>query len=118
MTQQHRTDRRLIVQILLLTLLFEVLTLVLRFGLQLESTRDTASTIGLLTFGVRIHHGYCGALLVLIAWGISREAPRLSRYGYVLGGALFLSDMIHHFLVLWPLTGSPQFHLFYPPMVL
>lgn len=115
MTQKQRIDRRLIAQILLLTLLFEALTLVLRFGLQLESTRDTASTIGLLTFGLRIHHGYCGAMVVLVAWGISREAPRLSRYGYVLGGALFLSDVIHHFLVLWPITGSPQFHLFYPP---
>lgn len=114
MTQERRTDRGLILQILLLTLLFETLTLVLRFGLQLESTRDTASTIGLLTFGIRIHHGYCGALLILIAWGISREAPQLSRYGYLLGWALFLSDTIHHFFVLWPLTGSPQFDLFYP----
>ena len=114
MTQEHRTERGLIVQVLLLTLLFETLTLVLRFGLQLESTRDTASTIGLLTFGIRIHHGYCGALLILIAWGISREAPQLSQYGFTLGWALFLSDAIHHFVVLWPLTGSPQFDLFYP----
>jgi hypothetical protein len=117
MTQEHPTNRRLMVEILLLTLLFETLTLVLRFGFQLDSTRDTASTIGLLTFGIRIHHGYCGVLLVLIAWGISREAPRLSRCGYVLGGALFLSDVIHHFLVLWPITGSPQFDLVYPPSV-
>jgi len=114
MTPTDRSYRRLVVQILLLTLLFEVLTVVLRFGLQLDSTRDTASTIGLLTFGIRIHHGYCGALLVLIAWGISREAPRLSRSGYTLGWALFLSDTIHHFFVLWPLTGSPQFDLLYP----
>ena len=118
MTQQHRAERGLIVQILLLTLLFEALTLVLRFGLQFESTRDTASTIGLLTLGIRRHRGYCGALLVLVAWGISREAPRLSRYGYTLGGALVLSDMLHHFLILWPLTGSPQFDLLYPPSVL
>ncbi|MEO8498956.1 MAG: hypothetical protein ABI614_28160 [Planctomycetota bacterium] len=115
MTSNDRSYRKRTVQILLLTLLFEVVTLVLRFGLQLESTRDTASTIGLLTFGVRIHHGYCGALLVLIAWGISREAPRLSHYGYLLGWALFLSDMVHHFIVLWLLVGSPQFDFFYPP---
>lgn len=114
MTPSDRISDKLVVRILLLTLLFECLTIALRFGLQLESTRDTASTIGWLTFGIRIHHGYCGLLLVLVAWGISREAPRLSRWGYVLGWALFLSDMIHHFLVLWPLTGSPQFDLFYP----
>ncbi|MDA1049241.1 MAG: hypothetical protein O3C40_02015 [Planctomycetota bacterium] len=115
MTHEPRGHKRLVVQILVLALLFELLTVFLRFGLQLESTRDTASTIGLLTFGIRIHHGYCGALLILVAWGISREAPKLSQYGYTLGWALLLSDTIHHFLVLWPLTGSPQFDLIYPP---
>lgn len=114
MTSQSPSYKSLVIQIVALTALIELITVILRFGLQLESTRDTASTIGLLTFGIRIHHGYCGALLVLIAWGISREAPQLSRYGYVVGWALFLSDMIHHFFVLWPLTGSPQFDFLYP----
>nr|MBC8355760.1 hypothetical protein [Planctomycetota bacterium] len=81
MTQQRRSYENPVVQVLGLTLLIELVTVILRFGLQLESTRDTASTIGLLTFGIRVHHGYCGALLVLIAWGLSREAHRLSRYG-------------------------------------
>jgi len=27
---------------------------------------------------------------------------------------LFLSDIVHHFLVLWPITGNPEFDLFYP----
>ncbi len=114
MTQPPQSQHGRMVQILVVTLLLELLTLILRFGLQLESTRDTASTIGLLTFGIRIHHGYCGALLVLVAWGISREAPLLSRYGVIFGWALLLSDLIHHFLVLWPITGDPQFHLVYP----
>ena len=40
--------------------------------------------------------------------GAARNATLL------LGAALFLSDMVHHFLVLWPVTGSPQFDLVYP----
>jgi hypothetical protein len=32
----------------------------------------------------------------------------------VLGIALLASDLIHHFAILWPLTGTPEFHLKYP----
>ena len=86
----------------------------LRFGLALESTRDTASTIGWLTGGVRIHHGYCGALLVLVGFGLSQHVSKATKLLYIVGWALFFSDMIHHFFILWPITGSPQFDLFYP----
>jgi hypothetical protein len=81
------------------TLAFELLTLVLRFGFSLESTRDTASTVGYLTSGVRVHHGYVG-----VYW-----ERRLA----AVGGGLLASDLVHHFVVLWLLTGSPQFDLFY-----
>lgn len=91
----------------------EGVTAFFRFGLQLESTRDT-SWLAALTFGVRIHHGYVGALLLALAalptW------PRWAQRALILGGvALTLSDLAHHFLVLWPITGSPQFDLTYPP---
>ena len=33
---------------------------------------------------------------------------------WILAIGLVVSDLVHHFLVLWPLTGSPQFDLFYP----
>ena len=69
---QNESRRRLWLQIILLAVALELLTLVLRFGLKLESTRDTASTIGRLTLGVRIHHGYCGAVVVLVAWSLSQ----------------------------------------------
>jgi hypothetical protein len=108
-------NRRMWLSILLLTVILEFITLALRFGFRLESTRDTASTIGRVTLGVRIHHGYCGALLILVAWGLSQTHPKTAYYGYVIGWSLLLSDAIHHFLVLWPITGSPQFDLFYPP---
>ena len=101
---------------LALTCIIELVTVVLRFGFELESTRDTASTIGRLTFGIRIHHGYCGLVLMLVAYWLMSRYPRLARWGLIIGLALFLSDLIHHFLVLWPLTGSPHFDLTYPPL--
>jgi hypothetical protein len=99
-----------------LTFIIELVTIVLRFGLQMESTRDTASTIGRLTFGIRIHHGYCGLALMLVAYCLMSRYPRLARWGLIIGLALLLSDLIHHFLVLWPITGSPHFDLTYPPL--
>lgn len=97
-----------------LTAIIELICVILRFGLRLESTRDTASTIGWLTFGIRIHHGYCGLVLIVVASLLLARYPRLARWGLVIGWALVLSDLIHHFLVLWPLTGSPHFDLTYP----
>ena len=95
------------------TMIVEALTCVLRFGLRLESTRDTASTIGRLTFGVRIHHSYIGILLLPIAFIVERRWPLLSRWLLIAGLALLFSDLIHHFIVLWLITGSPQFDMLY-----
>lgn len=97
------------------TLAFEAVTLVARFGLGLEATRDTASTVGLLTGGLRIHHGYAGLLLLALL----RVAPLARRDETPLlraiGIGLLASDLLHHFVVLYLATGSPQFDLFYPP---
>lgn len=95
------------------TLLLELVTILFRFGFRLQSTRDTAATVGVLTRGVRIHHGYLGVLLVLCAMPLRRHGrlyPRL----LVSGNALLYSDLIHHFLVLWPVTGKHEFDLKYP----
>lgn len=108
------TPRRVILYAVLLTVLIEGVTALLRFGLHLESSRDTASTVGRLTGGVRIHHGYIGLLAVLIAAAVLRRRPLLGRWLLVAGIALVLSDLVHHFLVLWPIMGSPEFYLFYP----
>lgn len=89
----------------------EAVTLLARFGLKLQSTRDTAA-LARLTFGYRIHHGYLGALLLLV-WP-ALPSGRARWWAGVLGIALLVSDLVHHFLVLWPLTGDPQFHLRYP----
>jgi len=97
---------------LALAALLEAATAFLRFGLGLEATRDTASTVGRLTFGIRIHHGMIGLTLLLVAAAVNDETwkPRL----IVLGGALAISDLVHHFVILWVATGSPQFDLLYP----
>ena len=97
-----------------LTALIEAVTVLFRFGLHLESTRDTASTVGRLTGGIRIHHGYIGLLAVLIAAAVFHRRPLPGRWLLVAGIALVLSDLVHHFLVLWPILGDPQFHLVYP----
>lgn len=85
-----------------------------RFVLDLSASRDTKSTIGALTGNIRIHHGYIGALLLIIAWAFYQSSPKVARWLLILGAGLVLSDLIHHLLVLWPFTGDPELHFFYP----
>ncbi|TWU06437.1 hypothetical protein [Stieleria varia] len=95
------------------TLLIEAFTCLLRFGLKLESTRDTASTIGRLTMGLRIHHSYIGAAIVLLVIPTIHRYPKIARYLLIVGASLILSDLIHHFVVLAYWVGDPQFDLWY-----
>ena len=97
--------------ILAATLIIEAATVALRFGLGLQSTRDTAA-LARLTFGIRIHHGYIGALVLLLVVLLS-PGPVIREVGLIFGWSMLLSDLIHHFLVLWPITGSPEFDLVY-----
>lgn len=108
------TNRQLWVAAAVLTVAFEVLTCLLRFGLKLESTRDTASLLSRFTCGYRIHHSYIGALMMVVAGICWNKNPRLFSWCLAIGLGLFFSDLIHHFLVLWPIVGSPQFDLVYP----
>jgi hypothetical protein len=95
---------------LLLAVLFEAITLGFRIGLSLQSTRDTAA-LGAYTFGLRVHHGYVGLSLVPLGWCF----PLGIRHAlWMVGIGLIFSDLAHHFLVLWPITGSPQFDIVYP----
>ena len=109
------TNQMLFLWAIALTLIFEVITCVMRFGLKLESTRDTESTIGRMTCGVRIHHSYIGGVIMLLACWQWDRYPKASWWMLAIGLGLFFSDLIHHFLVLWPVVGSPQFDFFYPP---
>lgn len=92
----------------------EVVTLLFRFGLGLKSTEHTASTVGQLTMGIRIHHGYVGLLILLLMFLL--PALRNHRYGnfaVIAGMSLFFSDIIHHSL-LYLITGSADLDLVYP----
>jgi len=114
--QQNRTCSggwRFLGAMLRWTVVFELVTLVLRFGFSLESTRDTASTVGLLTAGLRVHHSYLGMLLLPVAAWLPRRAAWLERRLAAIAAGLVLSDLVHHFVVLWLVTGSAQFDLFY-----
>jgi hypothetical protein len=96
----------------LLALLIESVTVFFGFGLGLRATRDTSWLAG-LTFGYRIHHGYIGVLIVLLATIFLSKRP-VRDWAITIGLALVLSDLAHHFLVLWPLYGDPEFHFRYP----
>ncbi len=98
---------------LLLAVAIETFTLWARFGLGLQATRDTP-LIGKLSFGVRIHHGYLGIVLGLAAWIFAADEPGVRNALLMVALALVVSDLGHHFLVLWPITGSPEFDLLYP----
>jgi hypothetical protein len=95
-----------------LTFLFEGITCLFRFGLEMESTRDTGF-LRRLTFGLRIHHGYLGVVIVGGAFLLPNDW-RMRKWCLRVGVALAASDLTHHFLVLWPITGDPHFDLAYP----
>ena len=97
-----------------LAVVIEAVTVVLRFVFRLEASRDTASTVGRLSGRARMHHGYFGLLAILIAATVLRRRPLPGRWLLMVGIALVLSDLVHHFLILWPIVGSPQFHFLYP----
>ena len=52
---------------------------------------------------VRIHHGYVGLGLVLISFFY------FNFYLVVLGWSLFLSDLVHHFIILPLWVGKTEF---------
>ena len=91
--------------------LIETVTIFSRFGLGLQTTRDT-TWIAAFTFGYRIHHGYIGLVLLLIS--LLLKDGKWRNLFIVIGIGLVLSDLFHHFLVLWPFTGDPEFHGRYP----
>lgn len=96
--------------VLLYTAILEGITCLFRFGFGWRSSRPTAF-LARVTRGYRIHHGYIGLILagVCLLGEVSPGKVRL----FEIAAALFFSDIIHHFLVLWPLTGHHEFDLRY-----
>lgn len=89
----------------------EAFTLAGRYLGDVQVTRDT-EWIARFTFGYRIHHGYPGVLLLLLALFLSRR-PAWRNAALILGIGLVLSDALHHFVFLWAIEGDPEFHLTY-----
>jgi hypothetical protein len=102
---------------------FELVTVILRFGLGWKSPERTRP-LDRLTKGWRIHHGYPGLLLMPAAVPIhglipGTESPflMLAWLGPILlavGIMLAVSDLIHHAIVLPLFAGSHEFELHYP----
>jgi hypothetical protein len=111
---KRQSNRSVIVWSLALAAVIEAITAALRFGFDLSATAATADTVGALTGGIRIHHGYIGILLLIGSRLFAKPRPRLCQLLLIAGAALLVSDLVHHFLILWPLVGSPQFDLVYP----
>jgi hypothetical protein len=53
-------------------------------------------------------------VVVFCVAALTHRYPRIYDWLWILAFSLIASDLIHHFLVLWPLTGSPHFDLTYP----
>jgi hypothetical protein len=102
--------RQVIIYGLILAVAIEAITIGLRYGLKKESTRDTA-VIATFTLGLRVHHGYIGLLLLPLGWCFPAGIRNAL---WIVAIGLIVSDLVHHFLVLWPIEGSPQFDLVYP----
>lgn len=74
-----------------LTILFELLTVAPRLLLKVRS-RDVQKRIGM----PRIHHGYVGMLFLVLPYLFPAYASAL----WIIGWALILSDLVHHYTVL------------------
>jgi hypothetical protein len=97
---------------LLLALLIEAVTALLRFGLGMRAA-DYEHLLTRPTFGIRMHHGYLG-LAFLAAGVLMSVVPRfrinLWRSGLlILGIGLLISDALHHLVVLKLATGGTEF---------
>jgi hypothetical protein len=90
----------------------ELATIVLRFGGGWRSPEVTRCCAR-LTAGWRVHHGYVGVALLVVAW-LAPLPASVAALAWIAGIALALSDAIHHFAVLWPVTGSHEFYVRYP----
>ncbi len=95
---------------LLLSIIIEIITILFRFGLGLESNNNT-SFLSKFTFGYRIHHGYIGLLFILTSPIFSSGFWK--NIFLIAGSGLFISDIAHHFIVLWIIKGSPEFYIKY-----
>jgi len=78
----------------------------------MASPLQGSSKVLLAFSGYRIHHGYGGVVLIILA--VLSSGGGLRKALLLVGISLLVSDAIHHFLVLWLVTGSPELDIRYP----
>jgi hypothetical protein len=93
-------------------ILFEIATIILRFRFKLTSPTHTRP-LAKLTKGYRIHHGYPG-LAMLAAVPILPNPTIISSLVIIAALMLFVSDLIHHSIILPLFAGHHEFDLKYP----
>ncbi len=107
---------------LVAAVLFELVTVGLRFGMGWRSPERTRP-LGRLTRGWRIHHGYPGLLMMpasALPMNALTPAAEPGMFWWlgpallVVGLMLAVSDLIHHAIVLPMFAGSHEFELHYP----
>jgi hypothetical protein len=107
----HPSPVDLCVATVLVTCAIELVTVALRFGCGLRSDTHTR-WLAKITAGRRIHHAYLGVAVMATSL-IVESSSALCHALVVVGASLALSDLVHHYLVLWPLTGDPEFRTRY-----
>ena len=86
------------VYVLIAAIVIEGVTVALRFGLRLESTRDTASSIGTLTLACAFTTATSACFLLPLRWCF----PFGIRHAlWIIAIGLIVSDAMHRLLVLW-----------------
>jgi hypothetical protein len=95
--------------ILIVAFLIEIITLFGRFFFKLSSKKiyiKLMQKFGLKSF-VHFHHSFFGLILSFFSfyYGLT--------FLFNLGLGMILSDLFHHFVILWSIVGNPEFHIFY-----
>lgn len=103
---------RLLLWMFILTTAISAVSILLRFGFNLKAEEITSS-VSYFTYGLRLHHGYFGAIILIVSHFLLRTT-NIRHLLIIVGGALLLSDLVYHFLIVWPITGSPEFYFTYP----
>lgn len=92
--------------------IFELITILFRFGFKLTSQTHT-SFLARFTNGYRIHHGYPGAVM-FVAIPLVPQSTIISSLIIIFALMLFISDAIHHMIILPIFAGHHEFDIKYP----
>ncbi len=87
----------------------EIITIVGRFKFSISTKNFWVSVMKHFNkkHWVHFHHVFLGLTIAVVSI-LFKNNLTLN-----LGIGIALSDIIHHLIVLWPLIGSPEFHILY-----